>query len=161
MGERHCEICNYHTWWKLSNENENCCHDSDGLHKHFSTVELAELRSIKAALLNDTLMHLFTYPQVWHLHLQLHSTVCSLSHPAPAAGSTVHTVRNSELPPTTHCLTPTPPPPPPSCRHAEVLVLLMFVLLAVLWFSKDPKFMPGWEALLHLPKTEDGRRCID
>ena len=34
----------------------------------------------------------------------------------------------------------------------------MFVLLAVLWFSRDPKFVPGWEAVLHLPRTADGQR---
>jgi sodium-dependent dicarboxylate transporter 2/3/5 len=27
---------------------------------------------------------------------------------------------------------------------AEISVLICFILLIVLWFSRDPGFMPGW-----------------
>ena len=42
------------------------------------------------------------------------------------------------------------------CRYAEVLVLVMFVLLVILWFTRDPKFIPGWSALFK--SEENGNR---
>lgn len=38
-------------------------------------------------------------------------------------------------------------------RYAEVLVLVMFVLLALLWLTREPKFIPGWG---HIFRTEEG-----
>ncbi|CAG5077034.1 Oidioi.mRNA.OKI2018_I69.PAR.g8616.t1.cds [Oikopleura dioica] len=31
-------------------------------------------------------------------------------------------------------------------KYTEIVVLIHFVALAVLWFTRSPKFMPGWEA---------------
>ncbi len=33
------------------------------------------------------------------------------------------------------------------CRYAEVLVLVLFGLLVVLWFTREPRFIPGWGSL--------------
>ena len=30
------------------------------------------------------------------------------------------------------------------CRYAEMLVLLSFIVLALLWFLREPRFIPGW-----------------
>lgn len=36
---------------------------------------------------------------------------------------------------------------------AEIAVLIVFVLLVVLWFTRDPGFMPGWaSAVFNGPK---------
>ncbi len=40
-----------------------------------------------------------------------------------------------------------------SCRYAEVLLLVMFILLVLLWFTRDPKFIPGWSSLF---RSQDG-----
>ena len=32
-------------------------------------------------------------------------------------------------------------------RYAEIMVLLNFILLVLLWFFREPKFMPGWGEL--------------
>ncbi|GCB82347.1 hypothetical protein scyTo_0021587, partial [Scyliorhinus torazame] len=31
---------------------------------------------------------------------------------------------------------------------AEITVLILFILLVVLWFSRDPGFIPGWASVL-------------
>ena len=42
------------------------------------------------------------------------------------------------------------------CRCAEVLVLVMFTMLALLWLTREPRFIPGWGEGF---KTEDsGKR---
>lgn len=33
--------------------------------------------------------------------------------------------------------------------YYEKSILFLFGLLIVLWVSKDPQFMPGWEDLFH------------
>ncbi|XP_064391572.1 Na(+)/citrate cotransporter-like [Halichondria panicea] len=38
-------------------------------------------------------------------------------------------------------------------KYAEVIVLVMFILLVVLWFTRDPRFIPGWSSLF---KSQDG-----
>ena len=42
------------------------------------------------------------------------------------------------------------------CRYAEVLVLVMFILLALLWLFREPKFIPGWGSFFE--SDENGAR---
>ena len=42
------------------------------------------------------------------------------------------------------------------CRYAEMLVLLSFIVLALLWFLREPRFIPGWGDLF--PQGENGNR---
>ncbi|NXR03483.1 S13A2 protein, partial [Sagittarius serpentarius] len=35
-----------------------------------------------------------------------------------------------------------------SMKFAEIAVLILFILLVVLWFTRDPGFMPGWATVL-------------
>ena len=42
------------------------------------------------------------------------------------------------------------------CRYAEVLVLLSFIVLALLWFLREPRFIPGWGDIF--PQTENRNR---
>jgi hypothetical protein len=45
-----------------------------------------------------------------------------------------------------------------SCRYAEVLILVIFILLALLWLTREPKFIPGWG---HIFQTEEsGKRYM-
>ena len=45
-----------------------------------------------------------------------------------------------------------------NCRYAEVLLLVIFVILALLWFTREPKFVAGWGALF--PVDEDGASYV-
>ena len=38
-----------------------------------------------------------------------------------------------------------------------MLVLLSFIVLALLWFLREPRFIPGWGDLF--PQEENGNRC--
>ena len=42
------------------------------------------------------------------------------------------------------------------CRYAEVLVLILFILLALLWLFREPKFIPGWGSFFE--SEENGAR---
>lgn len=33
-------------------------------------------------------------------------------------------------------------------KFAEVAVLVLFILLVLLWFTREPGFMPGWATVL-------------
>ena len=44
-----------------------------------------------------------------------------------------------------------------STRYAEVVVLLLFALLAVLWLFREPHFIPGWASIF---SSENGERSI-
>lgn len=33
------------------------------------------------------------------------------------------------------------------CRFAEIMVVICFIMLVLLWFLREPKFMPGWGEL--------------
>lgn len=35
-----------------------------------------------------------------------------------------------------------------SMKFAEIAVLILFILLVVLWFTRDPGFIPGWATVL-------------
>ena len=41
-------------------------------------------------------------------------------------------------------------------RFAEILVLLMFLLLAILWLTREPRFIPGWGKIFET--EESGKR---
>ena len=43
---------------------------------------------------------------------------------------------------------------PPRC--AEVLILILFVLLALLWLTREPRFIPGWGKIFEI--EESGKR---
>jgi len=34
------------------------------------------------------------------------------------------------------------------CSFAEAMVLVHFVVLAVMWLTRDPDIVPGWQSLL-------------
>lgn len=34
-----------------------------------------------------------------------------------------------------------------SRRYQEIVTLILFIVMALLWFSRDPGFVPGWSAL--------------
>lgn len=38
--------------------------------------------------------------------------------------------------------------------YAEVSVLAIFVLMVVLWFTRDPRFMDGWASHIFNSKAE-------
>lgn len=38
--------------------------------------------------------------------------------------------------------------------YAEVSVLALFILLVVLWFTRDPRFMDGWATHIFNAKAE-------
>ena len=42
------------------------------------------------------------------------------------------------------------------CRCAEVLVLVMFTILALLWLTREPRFIPGWGEIFET--EESGKR---
>lgn len=44
------------------------------------------------------------------------------------------------------------------CRYAEVLILVIFILLALLWLTREPKFIPGWGKIFQT--EESGKRYI-
>lgn len=35
-----------------------------------------------------------------------------------------------------------------SMKFAEIAVLILFILLVLLWFTRDPGFIPGWATVL-------------
>ncbi|KAM6373048.1 solute carrier family 13 member 2 [Pluvialis apricaria] len=44
-----------------------------------------------------------------------------------------------------------------SMKFAEIAVLILFVLLVVLWFTRDPGFIPGWATVLF---SKDGSSTV-
>ncbi len=42
----------------------------------------------------------------------------------------------------------------PVCRYAEVLLLVMFLLLILLWLFREPRFIKGWGIIFR--QEEDG-----
>ena len=46
------------------------------------------------------------------------------------------------------------------CTHAQVAVGLDFVVLALLWISRDPKVLPGWGAAFTPGHVTDGTAAV-
>lgn len=46
------------------------------------------------------------------------------------------------------------------CTHAQVAVGLDFVMLALLWISRDPKVLPGWGAAFTPGHVTDGTAAV-
>ena len=42
-----------------------------------------------------------------------------------------------------------------AARYAEVVVLVLFVLLALLWLFREPRFIPGWASVF---RSDGGAR---
>ena len=46
------------------------------------------------------------------------------------------------------------------CTHAQVAVGVDFVMLALLWISRDPKVLPGWGAAFTPGHVTDGAAVV-
>lgn len=44
-----------------------------------------------------------------------------------------------------------------TCRYAELLLLLMFVILILLWLFREPRFIKGWGIIF---REENGDRYV-
>lgn len=42
-------------------------------------------------------------------------------------------------------------------RYSEVVVLVLFILLALLWLFREPRFIPGWASIF---PSKDGKRSV-